>query len=58
MFAEFLDLTIEDVDRCIELVFTPVRNDGVRGSPKTIISNVIAPGKLIITLPGNGSFEN
>ncbi|XP_020271153.1 187-kDa microtubule-associated protein AIR9 [Asparagus officinalis] len=40
---EFLDLTIEDVDRCIELVFTPVRKDGVRGSAKTVVSSVIAP---------------
>lgn len=40
---EFLDLTIEDVDKCIELVFTPVRKDGLRGSPKAVISDVILP---------------
>lgn len=40
---EFLDLTFEDVDTCIELIFTPVRKDGLRGLPRTITSNVITP---------------
>ncbi|GAV67239.1 LRR_4 domain-containing protein [Cephalotus follicularis] len=40
---EFLDLTLEDVGRCIELVYTPVRNDGKKGSAQSIISDVIVP---------------
>ncbi|XXG74688.1 hypothetical protein AAC387_Pa07g3344 [Persea americana] len=40
---EFLDLTLEDVGKCIELVYTPMRKDGLRGSSKSIISDVIAP---------------
>lgn len=44
--ADFLDLTLEDVGRCIELVYTPMRKDGMKGSPRRVISDVIAPGKL------------
>ncbi|KAJ6813130.1 187-kDa microtubule-associated protein AIR9 [Iris pallida] len=40
---DFLDLTLEDVGRRIELVYTPVRNDGLKGSPKKITSNIVAP---------------
>ncbi|KAL5577368.1 hypothetical protein UlMin_019067 [Ulmus minor] len=40
---EFLDLTIDDVGRCIELVYTPVRKDGMKGNPKSILSDVITP---------------
>ncbi|KAL4200686.1 hypothetical protein AMTRI_Chr02g212440 [Amborella trichopoda] len=40
---EFLELTNEDVGRCIQLVFTPVRKDRLRGDPKIILSDVIAP---------------
>ncbi|XP_077243847.1 outer arm dynein light chain 1 protein [Tasmannia lanceolata] len=40
---DFLDLTLEDVDRVIELVYTPIRGDGQRGGPKSIVSDVIAP---------------
>ncbi|KAJ6832033.1 187-kDa microtubule-associated protein AIR9 [Iris pallida] len=40
---DFIDLTLEDVGRRIEVVYTPVRSDGLRGSPKNIISSVIAP---------------
>ncbi|XP_058099162.1 187-kDa microtubule-associated protein AIR9 isoform X2 [Magnolia sinica] len=40
---EFLDLTLEDVGKCIELVYTPVRMDGLRGVPKSIVSDAIAP---------------
>ncbi|XP_059596141.1 187-kDa microtubule-associated protein AIR9 isoform X2 [Vitis vinifera] len=42
---EFLNLTIEDVGKVIELVYTPVRNDGIRGNPRSVISEVIAPGE-------------
>lgn len=45
ILAEFLNLTIEDVGKVIELVYTPVRNDGIRGNPRSVISEVIAPGK-------------
>ncbi|KAL5977389.1 hypothetical protein ACLOJK_021735 [Asimina triloba] len=40
-----LDLTLEDVGRCIKLVYTPVRSDGLRGIPKSIITDTITPGK-------------
>lgn len=40
---DFLDLTLDDVGRCIELVYTPMRKDGTRGNPKSIQSDVIVP---------------
>ncbi|KAG1368409.1 putative 187-kDa microtubule-associated protein AIR9 [Cocos nucifera] len=40
---EYLDLTLDDVGKCIELIYTPIRMDGSRGSPKNIISDVIVP---------------
>ncbi|KAG8652144.1 187-kDa microtubule-associated protein AIR9 isoform X2 [Manihot esculenta] len=40
---EFLDLTLEDVGKCVELVYTPMRKDDVKGKPRSIKSNVIAP---------------
>lgn len=43
--AEYLDLTLEHVGRRIELVYTPVRDDGLRGKPISIVSDIIAPGK-------------
>ncbi|GMH20814.1 hypothetical protein Nepgr_022656 [Nepenthes gracilis] len=52
--GEFLDLTVEDVGSYIEIIFTPVRNDGVRGMPMSIISDVIAPADpvgLELTIP-------
>ncbi|XP_078162701.1 outer arm dynein light chain 1 protein isoform X2 [Carex rostrata] len=42
---EFLDLTLDYIGSQIELVFTPVRNDGQRGSPVSVISDVIIPGE-------------
>lgn len=41
---DFLDLTLEDVGERIELVYTPVRKDGLKGTPRRVISNPIAPG--------------
>ncbi|KAI4297559.1 hypothetical protein L6164_037444 [Bauhinia variegata] len=41
--GEFLNLILEDVGGCIELVYTPVRKDGIKGSPKRIVSDVISP---------------
>lgn len=52
--ADFLNLTHEDVDRCIELVYTPVRKDGLSGSQKSIVSDVIVPANpkgIELTLP-------
>ncbi|KAF2317884.1 hypothetical protein GH714_041204 [Hevea brasiliensis] len=51
---KFLDLTLEDVGKCIELVYTPMRKDGVTGNPWSIKSHVIAPAdpvglELVIT---------
>ncbi|XP_039006552.1 187-kDa microtubule-associated protein AIR9-like [Hibiscus syriacus] len=40
---EFLDLTIDDVGKNIELVYTPIRKDGVKGNPRSIISDEIFP---------------
>ncbi|KAK3198349.1 hypothetical protein Dsin_021764 [Dipteronia sinensis] len=42
---EFLDLNFEDVERQIELVYSHVCKDAMRGSPKTIVSDMIAPGE-------------
>ncbi|XP_010519077.1 PREDICTED: 187-kDa microtubule-associated protein AIR9-like [Tarenaya hassleriana] len=40
---EFLDLSLEDVGKSIELVYTPVREDGIEGNPRSIVSDEIAP---------------
>ncbi|XP_076908814.1 187-kDa microtubule-associated protein AIR9-like isoform X1 [Bidens hawaiensis] len=45
--AEHLDLTLEDVGGCMELVYTPVREDGLKGSPKSIVSGPIIPADPI-----------
>ena len=44
LLADFVDLTLDDVGTCVELVYTPMRKDGMRGNPKSIQSDVIAPG--------------
>lgn len=44
LLAEFLDLTLEDVDKCIELIFTPIRKDALKGSSRSILSCQVAPG--------------
>ncbi|KAE8647759.1 187-kDa microtubule-associated protein AIR9 [Cucumis sativus] len=44
---EFLDLTLDDVGSHIELVYTPVRDDGMKGNPRSIISDAIAPGEPV-----------
>ncbi|XP_025688845.1 187-kDa microtubule-associated protein AIR9 isoform X1 [Arachis hypogaea] len=41
--ADFLDLTLEDIGVCIELLYNPVRKDGIKGSPRRIVSDVISP---------------
>ncbi|KAL3833703.1 hypothetical protein ACJIZ3_008439 [Penstemon smallii] len=43
--GEFLDLTFDDVGECVELVYTPVRADGLKGCPKTVVSSPVAPGE-------------
>ncbi|KAF5205341.1 Microtubule-associated air9-like protein [Thalictrum thalictroides] len=51
---DYLDITVEDVGGCIELVYTPVRNDGLRGTPKRVVSDVISPADpvgLELTIP-------
>ncbi|XP_044495976.1 187-kDa microtubule-associated protein AIR9 isoform X2 [Mangifera indica] len=40
---EFLDLTFDDVGKRIELIYSPVRKDGIKGSPRTIVSDAILP---------------
>ena len=42
--ADTLDLTTEDVGCQIELVYTPVRSDGVTGIPQRIVSDVVKDG--------------
>ncbi|KAF5472567.1 hypothetical protein F2P56_009278 [Juglans regia] len=44
---DFVDLTLEDVGRSIELVYTAVRQDGMKGSPRSILSDIIAPADPI-----------
>jgi len=43
-----LDLTLEDVGACIEIIYTPVRKDGIKGNPKHIVSDLISPGKIVL----------
>ncbi|RDX87861.1 187-kDa microtubule-associated protein, partial [Mucuna pruriens] len=40
---EFFDLTLEDVGARIKIIYTPVRKDGIKGSPKSILSDLISP---------------
>ncbi|CAN6203007.1 unnamed protein product [Urochloa humidicola] len=42
---ECLDLDLADVDCRIEFIYTPVREDGLQGSPMSVISNTILPGE-------------
>uniref|UniRef100_A0A803N0W9 Uncharacterized protein n=1 Tax=Chenopodium quinoa TaxID=63459 RepID=A0A803N0W9_CHEQI len=52
---DYLDLTLDDVGSCIEIIFTPVRGDGIRGISQSIISDVIIPADpvgLELTIPG------
>ncbi|KAK9155120.1 hypothetical protein Sjap_002600 [Stephania japonica] len=44
---EELNLTVDDVGSCIELVYTPSRSDGLKGVCRTIVSDVIAPADPI-----------
>ncbi|KAG5536452.1 hypothetical protein RHGRI_024023 [Rhododendron griersonianum] len=41
--GEFLDLRLEDVGRCLELVYTPVCKDGVKGSATCVLSSAVSP---------------
>ncbi|XP_031130029.1 187-kDa microtubule-associated protein AIR9 [Ipomoea triloba] len=42
--SEFLQLTLDDVGECIELIYIPVRKDGLKGSPKSLLSGPVEPG--------------
>ncbi|KAL6991640.1 187-kDa microtubule-associated protein air9, partial [Sarracenia purpurea var. burkii] len=42
---EFLNLSFEDVGACVELVYTPVRKDGIKGSAMSVMSSVVAPAE-------------
>lgn len=44
--AEYLDLSSEDVGCHIQLVFTPVRKDGMAGEPVGVTSDVVIDGLL------------
>ncbi|CAK9158189.1 unnamed protein product, partial [Ilex paraguariensis] len=39
----FLDLTLEDVGGAVEVVYTPVRKDGLKGTSRSVISSPVAP---------------
>lgn len=41
--GEYWDLSLEDVGSCIELVYTPVRKDGAKGTPRSVVSDVVIP---------------
>ncbi|KAL6500611.1 187-kDa microtubule-associated protein air9 [Orobanche hederae] len=43
--GEYLDLTLDEVGDCVELVYTPVRADGLKGCSKTLVSCPVAPGE-------------
>ncbi|KAH6830710.1 Outer arm dynein light chain 1 protein [Perilla frutescens var. hirtella] len=43
--GEYLDLTIDEVGDSVELVYTPVRADGLKGSPETLVSCPVSPGE-------------
>ncbi|TKW30421.1 hypothetical protein SEVIR_2G035700v4 [Setaria viridis] len=43
--GDCLDLDLADVDCRIELIHTPVREDGLQGSPRSVISDTILPGE-------------
>lgn len=45
-WTEFLDLSLEDVGESIEIIYTPVREDGIEGNPRSIRSDSISPGEL------------
>ncbi|KNA25666.1 hypothetical protein SOVF_002920 [Spinacia oleracea] len=51
---DFLDLALDDVGSRIEIIFAPVRSDGARGIPRSIISDIILPADpvgLELTIP-------
>ncbi|KAF7138111.1 hypothetical protein RHSIM_Rhsim07G0133800 [Rhododendron simsii] len=49
--GKFLDLSLEDVGRCLELVHTPVCKDGVKGSATCALSTAVSPGFVVIAEP-------
>lgn len=34
--------------KSVELVYTPVRDDGLKGSPRTLVSGPVAPGEQFL----------
>ncbi|KAM1883329.1 hypothetical protein ACFX13_004704 [Malus domestica] len=58
---DFVDLTLDDVGTCVELVYTPMRKDGMKGNSKSIQSDVIAPADpegLELVIPDCCEAEN
>jgi hypothetical protein len=49
LIIECLDLDLADIDCRIELIYTPVREDGLQGSPRSVISDTILPGSCFFT---------
>ncbi|KAF6166111.1 hypothetical protein GIB67_023821 [Kingdonia uniflora] len=42
---DYLNLTVDDVGSCIELIYTPMRKDGVKGAPKHVVSEIVPPAE-------------
>ncbi|EPS73603.1 hypothetical protein M569_01156, partial [Genlisea aurea] len=42
--GEYFDLTYNEVGYCLEVIYTPVRADGLKGNPKILCSSSISPG--------------
>ncbi|XP_062189872.1 187-kDa microtubule-associated protein AIR9-like [Phragmites australis] len=42
---ECLDLNLDDVNCRVEFMYTPIREDGLQGSPRSAISDTIIPGE-------------
>ncbi|XP_073129269.1 187-kDa microtubule-associated protein AIR9 [Henckelia pumila] len=45
--GEFLDLTLDDVGGCVELIYTPVRSDGLKGLTRKLVSGPVVPGEPV-----------
>ncbi|KZV48806.1 hypothetical protein F511_09227 [Dorcoceras hygrometricum] len=43
--GEFLDLTLDDVGGCVELSYSPVRSDGLKGLTRKLVSSPVLPGE-------------
>lgn len=56
--TDFLDLTLADVGTCIELVYTPVRIDGMKGDPSGLLSDIVGPGEYNCLFIASNNLSN